>query len=149
MAVLWGGLLHSSLTPTPLTHPSSSSVFCQLSSQEDGGSRKHGQSPGRGERRSLPGNSGPRSSVFCKQPRQEDGGSRSCDQSPGQGRQRSLSGNSWPGSSVFCRRGTKVAGGATAQWSGSLTNPKEKFKMRKTKLDLMVEMLIFFTNDQL
>ena len=33
--------------------------------------------------------------------------------------------------------------GATAQWSGSPTNPKEEFKMRKTKLDLMAEMLNF------
>ena len=32
---------------------------------------------------------------------------------------------------------------ATAQFTGSPTNPKEEFKMRKTKLDLLAEMLNF------
>ena len=33
--------------------------------------------------------------------------------------------------------------GANAQWTGSPTNPKNEFEMKKTKLDLMAEMLNF------
>ena len=33
--------------------------------------------------------------------------------------------------------------GYTAQWTGSPTNPKEEFKIRKKKIDFMEEMLNF------